>query len=96
MFFFTKLCPFFELEFSKCSYSRALAPACGALVFTESSRKFVRILISIKSSPCLVLGHVWSKPIKVSDFDPGVSLTNGFYAKFSKITRLFLFHMLLK
>ena len=29
----TKLCPFFDLEFSKCSYSRALAPACGALVF---------------------------------------------------------------
>ena len=31
--FLTKLCPFFDLEFSKCSYSRALAPACGALVF---------------------------------------------------------------
>ena len=31
-FFFTELCPFFDLEFSKCSYSRALAPACGALV----------------------------------------------------------------
>ena len=31
-FFLTKLCPFFDLEFSKCSYSRALAPACGALV----------------------------------------------------------------
>ena len=30
--FWTKLCPFFDLEFSKCSYSRALAPACGALV----------------------------------------------------------------
>ena len=29
----TKLCPFFDLEFSKCSYSRVLAPACGALVF---------------------------------------------------------------
>ena len=29
--FLTKLCPFFDLEFSKCSYSRALAPACGAL-----------------------------------------------------------------
>ena len=28
----TKLCPFFDLEFSTCSYSRALAPACGALV----------------------------------------------------------------
>ena len=25
-------CPFFYLEFSKCNYSRALAPACGALV----------------------------------------------------------------
>ena len=32
VFFLTKLCPFFDLEFSKCSYSRALAPACGALV----------------------------------------------------------------
>ena len=30
--FLTKLCPFFDLEYSKCSYSRALAPACGALV----------------------------------------------------------------
>ena len=30
--FLTKLCPFFYLEFSKCSYSRALAPGCGALV----------------------------------------------------------------
>ena len=30
--FLTKLCPFFDLEFSKCSYSRALTPACGALV----------------------------------------------------------------
>ena len=29
--FLTKLCPFFSLV-SKCSYSRALAPACGALV----------------------------------------------------------------
>ena len=28
----TKLCPFFDLEFSECSYSRALAPPCGALV----------------------------------------------------------------
>ena len=34
IFFITKLCPFFDLEFSKCSYSRALAPACGALVQT--------------------------------------------------------------
>ena len=31
-FFLTKLCPFFDLELSKCSYSPALAPACGALV----------------------------------------------------------------
>ena len=31
-FFLTKLCPFFDLEFSKCSYSRVLAPACSALV----------------------------------------------------------------
>ena len=30
--FLTKLCPFFDLQFSKCSYSRALAPACSALV----------------------------------------------------------------
>ena len=30
--FLTKVCPYFDLEFSKCSYSRALAPACGALV----------------------------------------------------------------
>ena len=30
--FLSKLCPFFDLKFSKCSYSRALAPACGALV----------------------------------------------------------------
>ena len=30
--FFLKLCPFFYLECSKCSYSRALAPACSALV----------------------------------------------------------------
>ena len=34
-FFLTKLCPFFDLEFSKCSYSRALAPACGSLVFPK-------------------------------------------------------------
>ena len=33
----TKLCPFFDLEFSKCSYSRALAPGCGALVQLYSS-----------------------------------------------------------
>ena len=32
-FFFDKVMPFFDLEFSKCSCSRALAPACGALVF---------------------------------------------------------------
>ena len=31
--FWTKLCPFFYLKFSKCSYSRALAPACVALVY---------------------------------------------------------------
>ena len=31
-FFLTKLCSFFDLEFFKCSYSRALAPACSALV----------------------------------------------------------------
>ena len=31
-FFLTKLCPFFDLEFSKCSYSRAFAPACGVPV----------------------------------------------------------------
>ena len=31
-FFSTKLCPFFDLEFSKCGYSRALAPPCGAVV----------------------------------------------------------------
>ena len=31
-FFLTKLCPFFNLEFSKCRCSRALAPAWGALV----------------------------------------------------------------
>ena len=31
-FFLTKLCPFFDMEFSKCSYNRALAPACGAVV----------------------------------------------------------------
>ena len=37
-FFLTKLCPFFDLEFSKCSYSRALAPACGALVCSFSLR----------------------------------------------------------
>ena len=37
--FLTKLCPFFDLEFSKCSYSRALAPACGALVFLISQWK---------------------------------------------------------
>ena len=37
---FTKLCPFFDLELSKCSYSRVLAPACGALVFHyEIARK---------------------------------------------------------
>ena len=34
--FLSKLCPFFDLEFSKCSYSQALAPACGALVFGVS------------------------------------------------------------
>ena len=31
--FWTKLCPFFDLESSKCSYSQALAPACSALVY---------------------------------------------------------------
>ena len=30
--FLTQSCPFFDLEFSKCSCSRSLAPACGALV----------------------------------------------------------------
>ena len=30
--FLTKLCHFFDLEFSKGSYSRALAPPCSALV----------------------------------------------------------------
>ena len=34
-FILTKLCPFFDLEFSKCSFRRALAPACGALVLTK-------------------------------------------------------------
>ena len=31
--FFDKVMPLFYLEFSKCRYSRALAPACSALVF---------------------------------------------------------------
>ena len=30
--FFYKVMPLFYLEFSKCSYSQVLAPACGALV----------------------------------------------------------------
>ena len=30
--FFDKVMPLFDIEFSKCSYSQALAPACGALV----------------------------------------------------------------
>ena len=36
-FFGQSPAPFFDFEFSKCSYSRALAPACGAhvLMFIE-------------------------------------------------------------
>ena len=37
--FFDKVMPLFNLEFSKCSYSRALAPACGALVDLEALYK---------------------------------------------------------
>ena len=35
VFFLIKVCPFFDLEFSKCSYSQAFAPACGALVLYQ-------------------------------------------------------------
>ena len=45
-FFLTKLCPFFDSEFSKCSYSQALAPACGALVF---------LLLYIHLNPAMVM-----------------------------------------
>ena len=48
-FFLTKLCPFFDLEFSKCSYSGALAPACGALVYLYLSMK-IRLDFSCESS----------------------------------------------
>ena len=44
--FFTKSCPFFDLEFSKCSSSRALAPACCALVFFISNSGNFRKLYS--------------------------------------------------
>ena len=35
-FLLAKLCPFFDLEFSKRIYSQALASACGALVITKT------------------------------------------------------------
>ena len=41
-FFFTKLCPFFDSEFSKCSYSRVLAAACGALVSRDIEDSYGR------------------------------------------------------
>ena len=31
--FFDEVMPLFDLEFSKCSYSRVLAPTCGAPCF---------------------------------------------------------------
>ena len=43
-FFLTKLCPFFYVEFSECSYSRALAPACGALVIKMMTLRSVSVL----------------------------------------------------
>ena len=41
--FFTKLCPFLDLEFSKCSYSQALAPACVLLFYAFSLRRFQKV-----------------------------------------------------
>ena len=35
----TKVCPFLDLEFSKCNYSRAFAPARGALVLKDKTGK---------------------------------------------------------
>ena len=47
--FLTKLYPFLNLEFSKCSYSRALGPACGALVYFYLLKK-IRLDFSCESS----------------------------------------------
>ena len=55
-FFLTKLCPFFDSEFSKCSDSRALAPACGALGFFLFFCFFVDMICATKV-PEAYLGH---------------------------------------
>ena len=47
--FFGQLCPFFDLEFSKCSFSRELAAAWGALVYFYLWKK-IRLDVSSESS----------------------------------------------
>ena len=52
LIFLTKLCPIFDLEFSKCSFSRALAPACGALVAVLTSLDMINCHSSGNEAGC--------------------------------------------
>ena len=55
--FFTKLCPFFDLEFSKCSFSRALAHACGAVVYINSPATHSQFSLSASWERLIVAAH---------------------------------------